>query len=880
MLEPDHSHPWRHFTTLVLLVAIATAFASRWGCSAVGEPPEAKPQLVGASIAAQFRIDQERPYGMSSGTAGVARRDLWNGNKLDLVSTGTGTGPAWTLLAKPDGSAVAMGGSGSPTAWFVPDRIGSYRVRLCVNANANCSILIARVTLDSTGGPTASFGQWMPAPGEQASEANYDGNARGWDERIGGMSGDLDRLVRRVSSVADMVALRNEDGSVTTVELVPDADGGAIGGTFEWDPMSGARHDGDNVVQPGYGTASPVGVGRYVRRSAAVSRYTGAIEGVRAACPPSVARSGFPTCDGVATACPADGPCDAVLITSGPNAGPWVVGAGDWMRRSDYDVSAKAKPGTIVRVTEGTLRGEWYLQTTGGVTLGATQQTWQRNSSEFNVLQFGADPTGATSSADAIDAAFAAANKYADGFSGLGIIATVKFPPGTYATDRTISAMRAPPYYALGIRVEAMGAVLNYSGTSDFIDVEPYPGIGGYTSQTFSMLGGELHAKSLTAGSAIKVMNGTAGISPGNGYAFTNIDQVKCTAEGIAATATRWDYCFFGHEVQSGIIRKLESWSAAIVGIHLDTSSNVATIESPVIVGDGWPDWGWKRGVRTGIEIDNVGDVTIHNPNIGGTFSDAFIDVRYGSSVMVYGGHLEGNLEYTWANPLPPDGTLPTAWGIRVATGVAYSLFYGISGSSYGIGTDDIAPGSTKGVRIVAPYSNGPVVFFKSADMGGVYNGRILSFQDRATQLSSGYMNELISTISAGGYPFVDVTHSNQLNYAYIYDAGLTGDGGYPLDAGGPLVTPFDPGQAPKWEAPLMAEYGPQMAMKFIRPWQCSAQNSIPMTIYAYWNGVTLYWPSNISWQNGPPVFGGSAYYRFRCDYMCQIDKWFCDWQK
>jgi hypothetical protein len=211
---------------------------------------------------AEIRIDQVRTGGTSPGTPGQSRADLWNLNRINLVHMGSGAAPSWTLVAQPVGSAVSLNAPTSTLAWFVPTTIGTYRVQLAVTGGV--AVAVARVTLDSAGNAVLTFTQFEPAPYEAGEESNYAGNTRGWDERHAALTAALDATVLNVADVAALVALPNEDGRVQHV-LVDHRTtvGDGLGGVFAWLHASTTAHDGTHVIQPGYGGASPLAVGRW-----------------------------------------------------------------------------------------------------------------------------------------------------------------------------------------------------------------------------------------------------------------------------------------------------------------------------------------------------------------------------------------------------------------------------------------------------------------------------------------------------------------------------------------------------------------------------------------------------------------------------------------
>jgi len=143
-------------------------------------------------------IDQTT--GAGPGTPGVARNDLWELQEVTLhVGTTGNTTYQWDLLNRPAGSIAEITNPLSETATFVPDMVGTYRLRLVVNGGGagNVQILVARVRYDSTGA-LKNRGWAYPAVGEQEGENNYPGNERSWsqiveyileDIRVNGMGG-------------------------------------------------------------------------------------------------------------------------------------------------------------------------------------------------------------------------------------------------------------------------------------------------------------------------------------------------------------------------------------------------------------------------------------------------------------------------------------------------------------------------------------------------------------------------------------------------------------------------------------------------------------------------------------------------------------------
>lgn len=175
--------------------------------------------MPGAVIA----IDQDRPGGSTSfGTPGVARNDLWLSRTIRPRSTqALNLSQQWTLLDKPPTSTATLNNSAAVTCDFTPDVSGTYRIQLVTNGGGtgNIQILVARVRFDVNGSIT-NRGWALPAFGEVPPEANYSGNARGWDEPWEFLLTDLLALIisinpnlggdlSGVTSNAEVIALRN-----------------------------------------------------------------------------------------------------------------------------------------------------------------------------------------------------------------------------------------------------------------------------------------------------------------------------------------------------------------------------------------------------------------------------------------------------------------------------------------------------------------------------------------------------------------------------------------------------------------------------------------------------------------------------------------------
>ena len=148
-------------------------------------------------------IDQ--PGGAGPGSPGVARNDLWQNKQINLSCATVNGSYQWDLLDVPPGSGATLTGAGTGTPNFLPDLIGTYRIQLITNGGGpgNVQILVIRVRFSQTG-VLQNRGWALPAVGEQAPEANYGGNLRGWSEVIeyiladvrtsltGAAGGDLD----------------------------------------------------------------------------------------------------------------------------------------------------------------------------------------------------------------------------------------------------------------------------------------------------------------------------------------------------------------------------------------------------------------------------------------------------------------------------------------------------------------------------------------------------------------------------------------------------------------------------------------------------------------------------------------------------------------
>lgn len=138
--------------------------------------------MSGANIV----INQARPTTPSLGSEGVARKDLWLGRVVSLVSAEPDNIQyEWAILSKPAGSSATLTDANQSTATFTPDVAGSYRIQLTTNGGGpgNVMVLVAAVTYDNLG-VLLNDGRRDPAAGELAGESNWGGNTAGWAEAM------------------------------------------------------------------------------------------------------------------------------------------------------------------------------------------------------------------------------------------------------------------------------------------------------------------------------------------------------------------------------------------------------------------------------------------------------------------------------------------------------------------------------------------------------------------------------------------------------------------------------------------------------------------------------------------------------------------------
>lgn len=137
-----------------------------------------------------FRIDQDRPGGLSSGLPGISRRDLWLQRRIHLVPVSPPTLPGtrflWEFLDKRPRSTVQFMQEGvdvvNPEAKFVyfePDQWGTYRVRLSIDNGEFTHTMLVAVLLDVDGN-VINRGWRIPAFREIDTEGNFVEQERGY----------------------------------------------------------------------------------------------------------------------------------------------------------------------------------------------------------------------------------------------------------------------------------------------------------------------------------------------------------------------------------------------------------------------------------------------------------------------------------------------------------------------------------------------------------------------------------------------------------------------------------------------------------------------------------------------------------------------------
>lgn len=206
-----------------------------------------------------MRIDQIRPSGTSTGTAGKARNDLWQNRQINLVATSGGAAYQWLMKSQPKGSTAALAGATTATANFTPDLPGTYRVELLTDTGTSTQIKVARVRFDLNGALLVD-GLVLPAPGELDGEADYGTNARGWDDPHNDLFNKVTGAPKRVATIADLRLELNGDQAFRHAMMESYAvqeDGG--GGTFYWATDTTTTDDGGSVIVPTFGALPRTG---------------------------------------------------------------------------------------------------------------------------------------------------------------------------------------------------------------------------------------------------------------------------------------------------------------------------------------------------------------------------------------------------------------------------------------------------------------------------------------------------------------------------------------------------------------------------------------------------------------------------------------------
>lgn len=137
---------------------------------------------------AAFRIDQTRHAGLSEGSPGISRRDLWLDNVVHLAPCSPPAGASfyWEMLDRPVNSVAALvdetTGVLSQTSQlvkFTPDVWGTYRIRLSVNRNQYVHTMLAAALYNDVG--TLMNRNWrLPSFREVDAEGNFAGQLRGY----------------------------------------------------------------------------------------------------------------------------------------------------------------------------------------------------------------------------------------------------------------------------------------------------------------------------------------------------------------------------------------------------------------------------------------------------------------------------------------------------------------------------------------------------------------------------------------------------------------------------------------------------------------------------------------------------------------------------
>lgn len=327
-------------------------------------------------------------------------------------------------------------------------------------------------------------------------------------------------------------------------------------------------------------------------------------------------------------------------------------------RAPDFAASADAISGSRVHASEGaTYQGsDWYLQTSGTITIGTTPQNWQRvNHGEFDVRRFGArgDWNGTTGTDD--QPAFQAAIDAACASNDTGGGHVVLIPSGAY---RIASALVVP-----------CAAVLVGAG-------HPAGGVGN-SVESGSILIKDFDIVSTT--DAFITFNGANGITPGSGGGARGLRIVQgYNTRGIGGDG--------GADVSSGV---------AIKAVALDSNHKPAWVKfSDLIIeesgyGDGAQPWEWAMyfdGSASATQILDmyIDDVKTHtNSPTGG--------MLYAKSVLaLFARNMVGSL---YPNVTITGTSARRSAGVRISDSsmgtltLDYTDYPIISGGSVGLST-------------------------------------------------------------------------------------------------------------------------------------------------------------------------------------------------
>src|SRR6266508_1228475 len=138
-----------------------------WQAEAVAGPGGTQRLVAGAQLLAGL-VDADRGGAPPApGTTGVSRDDLVVGALVTLSDPANPSGTfAWTLAAKPPGSAATLSGATGSTATFTPDVPGTYLVELVANGSASYTTgsLGVHVPIGNQGGCGVKFRNDLRAP--------------------------------------------------------------------------------------------------------------------------------------------------------------------------------------------------------------------------------------------------------------------------------------------------------------------------------------------------------------------------------------------------------------------------------------------------------------------------------------------------------------------------------------------------------------------------------------------------------------------------------------------------------------------------------------------------------------------------------------------